>query len=157
MQQLRKMKMSSVLKLILTSFIFTSSDGFQPHSTFVAASTAVANRSYHDKYDALVRSLGKKSVGNSEGESRQIAVEIDFFVEHHASDINKTKQADVVPKQSKLPRRKSIQIYGDISNIDPLTVTALLFAALAVNYILFAHWEDSGLSKLIARVINTVS
>lgn len=156
--------MHSLHSLILISFFFISSHGFQPRFSFLAVkkkpeslTTAVAKRSYRDKKRVkLVRNL-TEAVANSNDECRKIAVETDYFVENRASENTTTKQSDSVPRQSKLPQRKSIQVYGDISRIDPITVTALLFAALAMNYILFAHWEDSGLSRLIARIINTVS
>ena len=45
----------------------------------------------------------------------------------------------------------------DIKDIDPVTVTALLFAALAINFIIFAHWGDAGLGGLVARFINHTS
>jgi len=44
-----------------------------------------------------------------------------------------------------------------IKDIDPVTITALLFAALAVNFFIFAHLGDTGLGNLVARLINNAS
>jgi hypothetical protein len=155
--------MHSLHSLILMVFFFTSSHGFQPLFSFLAdkkkpesLTTGVAKRSYWDKKRVKLVRNSTEAVANSNDEGRKITVETDYFVENRASENTTKKQSDSVPRQSKLPQRKSIKVYGDISRIDPITVTALLFAALAMNYILFAHWEDSGLSRLIARIINTV-
>ena len=42
----------------------------------------------------------------------------------------------------------------EIKDIDPMTVTALCFAALFVNFVIFANWGDAGLSGLVARIMN---
>jgi hypothetical protein len=160
-------KMPSLLIILFITIVFVGSDGFQPRLSFLATNknhlvaisftaTEVGKRRYKNTITA--RKLNEKGVTSPERERRQIAVDTDYFVQKNTADTRTTtKQTDVVPRQDKNHRGKSVQIYGDISNIDPITVTALLFTALAVNFIIFAHWEDSGLSKLVARFINTVS
>jgi len=44
----------------------------------------------------------------------------------------------------------------EISNVDPITMTALVFLALAVNFIIFAQMGDLGLSTFVASVGNYI-
>ena len=41
-----------------------------------------------------------------------------------------------------------------VSDIDPLTVTALGFGLIAMNFLVFANMGDAGIGGVIARVIN---
>lgn len=41
-----------------------------------------------------------------------------------------------------------------INDVDPVTITALGFAAIAVNFLVFANMGDGGVGGLVARIIN---
>lgn len=41
-----------------------------------------------------------------------------------------------------------------IDNVDPVTITALGFAAIAANFLIFANMGDGGIGGLVARIIN---
>jgi len=41
-----------------------------------------------------------------------------------------------------------------IGDIDPVTITALGFAAIAANFLIFANMGDGGIGGVVARIIN---
>jgi hypothetical protein len=41
-----------------------------------------------------------------------------------------------------------------VEDVDPLTLTAIGFAAIAINFIIFANMGDAGLGGFVARIIN---
>jgi hypothetical protein len=41
-----------------------------------------------------------------------------------------------------------------LEDVDPLTLTAIGFAAIAINFIVFANMGDAGLGGFVARIIN---
>lgn len=41
-----------------------------------------------------------------------------------------------------------------VEDVDPLTLTAIGFAAIAINFIIFANMGDAGLGSFAARIIN---
>lgn len=44
-----------------------------------------------------------------------------------------------------------------IEEVDPVTITAIGFAAIAINFLIFANMGDGGISGVVARIINATS
>jgi len=63
---------------------------------------------------------------------------------HHLIDVDKDKLDDLGDK--------SVQVHE--MELDPVTITALCFAAIAINFMVFAHWGDAGLGGLVASISN---
>lgn len=47
---------------------------------------------------------------------------------------------------------KPVQVHE--MTVDPITVTLIFFAAIAINFVVFAQTGDLGLTNMIARMIN---
>ena len=56
-----------------------------------------------------------------------------------------------------IPQREEMKVRVDIvDDVDPVTLTAIGFALIALNFLVFANLGDGGISGLVARFINSM-
>jgi hypothetical protein len=46
------------------------------------------------------------------------------------------------------------EVEVNVVDVDAFTLTAIGFAAIAINFIIFANMGDAGLGSFVARIIN---
>lgn len=172
--------MYPILASIAILFTFTFSNGFHRHS-FLLVKNDIA-LPINSKTSRMLSDSGNVRDSIPEQGLRRIDVDTDDIVRESTDVIAPTDtphsgkwgyhvkgprstSGHLVEKNenvwSNLERRhekwdQKVEVHS-IKDIDPVTITALLFAALAVNFFIFAHLGDTGLGNLVARFINNVS
>jgi hypothetical protein len=65
---------------------------------------------------------------------------------------------DEIRRSQKESDREEINVRVDlIQDVDPISLTAIGFGLIALNFFVFANMEDGGIASIIATVINTLN
>lgn len=170
--------MSPIQVIFTISFVFSYSHGFQHHPLLLTRSifvTPFSTKTSLRLSDNLRETIPERGLKRIDVDTDDIVRESTDVIEptdtphsdnwgYHVKGPRSTS-GHLVEKDknvwNNLERRhekweQKVEVHT-VKDIDPVTITALLFAALAVNFFIFAHWGDSGLSSLVARFINNVS
>lgn len=63
---------------------------------------------------------------------------------------------DEIRRSTKAPDPDEIKVRVDIvDDVDPVSLTAIGFALIALNFLVFANLGDGGISGIVARLINS--
>jgi hypothetical protein len=88
--------------------------------------------------------LGSSNEPDDEAERQQKLANLGFS----SDEIKKN------PNEQRQPERK---VRVDIRDIDPITLTALGFGAIAFNFLVLGNLGDGGIGGVVATIINTLN
>ena len=65
---------------------------------------------------------------------------------------------DEIRRSKKQSEPEEIKVRVDlVEDVDPLTVTAIGFTLIALNFLVFANLGDGGIAGLVATIVNTMN